>query len=85
MGGTGSGNRGDVETLVSMPISTMHCADSLEANLPDVNGARQLDNGGGGPGGGGRQPAGQSRPAASVSTPTSGGTRRTRSTLCKGS
>jgi prephenate dehydratase len=26
-----------VETLVSMPMATVHCADSLEANLPDVD------------------------------------------------
>jgi prephenate dehydratase len=26
-----------VETVVSMPMATVHCADSLEANLPDVD------------------------------------------------
>ena len=31
--GNGVRECGDVETVVSMPMATVHCADSLEANL----------------------------------------------------
>jgi hypothetical protein len=48
-----------------MPMATVHCADSLEANLSDRGRARrQLDDGGGGAGDEGPRRAGADAAAA---------------------